>query len=150
MEQAADNKRGWRAMEWTRDTRQQQINNKPLMGVAKAGRDTAVKAKAALVGNGAFCRRMDHGSSGKAGANSRATVDNRQQWQRQSGNYQLKVLVASGGVDSHGGGSKQRQSTIISSKTPTAKAIIVVPPTPLLLPLAGSGGWSAVAAAARE
>ncbi len=35
MEQAADNKRGQRAMDWTRGNIQQQINNRPLMGVAK-------------------------------------------------------------------------------------------------------------------
>jgi hypothetical protein len=45
MEQVADNERGQRAMEWTSDNRQQQINNQPLMEVAKAGRDTAVKAR---------------------------------------------------------------------------------------------------------
>ncbi len=63
MEQAADDERGRRAMEWTSDDRQQQINNQPLIGVAKAGKDTAVKAKAALAVNGAFRHRMDHGSS---------------------------------------------------------------------------------------
>jgi hypothetical protein len=47
------------------DNRQQLINNQPLMGVAKVGGDTVVKAKAALVVNGAFCRRLDHGGSGK-------------------------------------------------------------------------------------
>jgi hypothetical protein len=52
MEQASDDERGWRAMEWTRDARQQQINNQPLMGVAKVGRDRAVKAVAAMVGMG--------------------------------------------------------------------------------------------------
>jgi hypothetical protein len=45
MEQVADNERGQRAMELTREDRQQQINNQLLMGVAKAGRDTAVKER---------------------------------------------------------------------------------------------------------
>jgi hypothetical protein len=49
------------------------------MGVAKAGRDTALKAKAALVVNGAFHHRVDHGGGGKVGTNGRAAVDNRQQ-----------------------------------------------------------------------
>jgi hypothetical protein len=106
MKQAMDDKRGQRAMEWTRDDRQRQINNQSLIGVAKAGGDTAVKTKVALAVNGAFCRQVDHGSSGKVGADGRAVVDNRQQWQRQSGINQLKVMVASGGVDSRGGGGK--------------------------------------------
>ncbi len=95
MEQVADNKRGRRAIEGTRDIRQQQINNQQLMGVAKAEGDTAVKAKAAPAVNGVFCGCVDHGSGGKVGANGRAAVDSRQQWQRQSGNNQLKVTVAS-------------------------------------------------------
>ncbi len=108
MEQAADEERGWRAIEWTRDNRQQQINNQTLMGVAKASGVTAVKAKAGPAVNGAFRCRVNHDSSKKVGADGRVVVDNRQQqqWQRQSGNNQLKVTVASGGVDSHGGGSK--------------------------------------------
>jgi hypothetical protein len=82
-------------------------------------------------------------------ADGRATVDNRQQWQRQSGNNQLKVTVASSGVDSRGDGGKQRQLMAIGSEMPMAKVIIVAPPTPLLLLSAGSGGRAA-AAAARE
>jgi hypothetical protein len=77
-EQAVDNKRGQRAMEWMSDDRQQQINNHPV-------KDTAVKAKAAPVVNGAFHRRMDHGGGRKVGRDGRAAVDNRQQWQQQSG-----------------------------------------------------------------
>jgi hypothetical protein len=119
------------------------------MGVAKAGRDTAVKAKAALVVNGAFCHCVDHGGGRKVGANGRAAVDSRQQWQRQSSIDQLKVMVASGGIDSHGVGGKQRQSTAIGSKTPMAKTIIVAPPTFMALSLAG-GGWQAAVVAARE
>jgi hypothetical protein len=69
------------------------------------------------------------------GTNCRAAVDNRQQWQQQSGNNQLKVMVASGGVDFHGGGGEWRQSTAIDSKMPMAKATVVAPPTPLLLSL---------------
>jgi hypothetical protein len=108
MEQVAGNKRGWRAMEWTRDDRRQQINYQPLMGlgVAKVGGDTAMKAKAALAVNETFPCRMNHGGGRKVGANGRAAVDNRQQWQRQSGNNQLKVTVASGGVGSRGGGGE--------------------------------------------
>ncbi len=102
-----------------------------------AGGDTAVKAKAALAVNGAFFCHVDHGSSRKVGANSRAAVDNRQQWQRQSGNNQLKEIVASSGVDSHGGSSKQHRLTAIGSKMPTVKAIVVTPPTALLLLSAG-------------
>ncbi len=64
----------------------QKINNQLLMGVAKAGGDTAVKAKAALTVNGAFCCHVDHGRGRKVGAKSRAAVENRQQWQRQPGN----------------------------------------------------------------
>ncbi len=132
------------------DERQQtQINNQPLMGVAKVGRDTAVKAKAAPVVNGAFCHCVDHGGGRKVGANGRAAVDSRQQWQQQSGINQLKVTVASGGIDSHGAGGKQRRSTAIGSKTPMAKAIVVMPPTPMALSLAG-GGWQAAVVAAKE
>ncbi len=82
MEQAADNKRGKRAMERTSGNRRQQINNQPLMVVTKAGKDTAVMAKAAPLVNGAFRCRMDHGNSRKVGGNGRAVVDNKQQWQR--------------------------------------------------------------------
>ncbi len=78
-----------------RDKRQQQINNQPLMGVAKAGRDTAVKAKAVQAVNEAFHQHVGHGSGGKVGADVRAAVGNRQQWQLQSGNNQLKVKAAS-------------------------------------------------------
>jgi hypothetical protein len=78
-------------MEWTRDNRRQQINNQPLMGVAKAGGDIAVKAKAAPAVNELFCRRWTMAAAKKVGANGRAAVDNRQQWQWQSGNNQLKV-----------------------------------------------------------
>jgi hypothetical protein len=53
------------------------------MGVAKAGGDTTVKTKAVPAVNGGFRRCMDHGSSGKVGANGREAVDNRQQWQQQ-------------------------------------------------------------------
>ncbi len=60
-------------------------------GSGKGGRDTAVKAKAAPVVNVAFCSRVDHGGSGKVGTDGRVAADNRQQWQRQSGNNQLKV-----------------------------------------------------------
>ncbi len=138
-----DDKRGQRAMEWMRDNRGQQINSQPLMGVAKAGGDTAAKAKAALAGNGAFCCRVDHGSGGKVGIDGRAAVDIRQR------NNQLKLTEANSGIDSCGGGGKQQQSTAISSKTQMAKLIVIVPPPPLLLLLAGSGGRAA-AAAARE
>jgi hypothetical protein len=117
------------------------------MGVAKANRDTAVKAKAALAVNGVFRCCVDHGSSGKDGANGRAAIDNRQQWQWQSGNNQLKVTVASGSVDCRGGGGEQQQSMAIGSKMPMAKAIVVAPPTPLLLLLAGCDGRAAMAAA---
>jgi hypothetical protein len=149
MEQAADNKRGWKAIEWTRDDRQQQINNQPSLGVAKMVGDTAVKAKATPVVNEAFRCRLDHGGGRKVSADGRAAVDNRQQRQRQSGNNQLKVLVASAGIDSHEGSGKQWRLTAIGSKTPLAKAIVVVPPTPLSL-LAAGGSRGAVAAAARE
>jgi hypothetical protein len=77
-------------MEWTRDDRQQQINNQPLIGVAKAGRDKAVKAKAAPAMNRAFCCRVDHGGIRKAGTKGRGAVEDRQQWQRRPGNNQLK------------------------------------------------------------
>jgi hypothetical protein len=73
-------------MEGTSDSRQQQINNQPLIGVAKADRDTAVKAKAAPAMNWAFHCHVDHGGGGKVGGNGRAAVDNRQQWQQQLGN----------------------------------------------------------------
>jgi hypothetical protein len=146
MEQVADNKRGCRAMEWTRDNRQQQINNHPLMGVAKVCKDTAMKAKAALAVNGAFHCPVDHGGGRKVGANGRAAVDN-QQWQRQSGNNQIKVTVVSGGVDLCGGGGKQWRSMAIGSKAPTAKATAIAPSTLLLLPTACGGGRAAVAAA---
>ncbi len=96
MEQVADNNRGQRAIEWMRDDRQQQITN-------QLGGDTAVKAKAALAVNGASPRRLHHGGSRKVGGNNRAAEDNRQLSQGQSGNNQLKVIVASGGVDSRGG-----------------------------------------------
>jgi hypothetical protein len=49
------------------------------MGVAKAGGDKAVKAKAALVVNRAFCCRVDRSSGRKVGANGKAAVENRQQ-----------------------------------------------------------------------
>jgi hypothetical protein len=119
------------------------------MGVAKASRNTVVKAKAAPVVNGAFRRRVDHGGGGKFCANGRAAVDNRQQWQQQSESNQLKVTVSNSGVGCRRGGSKQQRSTAIGSKMPTAKAIVVTPPIPLLLSVAGSGGRVA-AAAARE
>jgi hypothetical protein len=115
------------------------------MGVAKVGGDTAVKTKTAPAVNRAFCHRVNHGSGRKLCTDIRAAVDNRQQWQQQSGNNQLNVTVASGGLDSRGGGSKQRRSMAFGSKTPMAKVIAVVPPTPLLLPWAGGGGWAAVA-----
>jgi hypothetical protein len=82
MEPVADNERGRRAIEWTRDNRQQQIDNQRLMGVSKAGGDIAVKAKAVPAVNGAFQRCVDHGSGRKVGANGRAAVDNRQQCQQ--------------------------------------------------------------------
>jgi hypothetical protein len=100
----------WRAMEC--DSRQQ-INNQPLMGVAKVDRDTAVKAKTAPVVNGVFRHSVDYGGGRKVGADGRVAVDNRQQCQWQSGNNQLKVMVARGGIDSRGGGDKQRWSTAI-------------------------------------
>ncbi len=78
------------------------------MGVAKAGRDTAVKTKAAQVVNRVFRHCVDHRGGKKVSCNGRAAVDNKQQLQWQSCNNQLKVTVASGGVDSHGGGNKQR------------------------------------------
>jgi hypothetical protein len=61
----------------TTDNNRSTINNHPLMGVAKAGRDTAVKEKAALAVNRVFCHRVDHGGSRKVGANGRTAVDNR-------------------------------------------------------------------------
>jgi hypothetical protein len=144
MEQVADDKRGRRAIEWTRDNRQQQINNQPLMGVTKAGGDTAVKAKAALLVNGAPPLRGSwrHWKSWRRQQGGR-----RQQWQLQSGNNQLNVMVTSGGVDSRGDGGKQWRSTVIGSKTPMAKVINIAFPTPLLSLLAGGGGRAAVAAA---
>jgi hypothetical protein len=99
--------------------------------------------------NGVFCRHVDQGNGGKVGANGWAAEDNRKQWQRQTGNNQLKVMVASGGIDSSGGGGVQRQSTAICSKTPMAKVIVVAPPTPLSLLLAIGSRWVA-GAAARE
>ncbi len=87
------------------------------MGVAKAGGDTAMKAKAALVVNGMFCRCVDHGGGKKVGGDGRAAVDNSQQRERQSSNNQLKVMVASSGIDSRGGGGEQQRSMAISSKT---------------------------------
>jgi hypothetical protein len=69
-------------MEWTMDNRQQEITNQPLMGVAKAGRDSSVKAKAALAVNRAFPCRVDHGGRRKVGADGRAAVDNKQQRQQ--------------------------------------------------------------------
>ncbi len=102
MDQAADEEREWRAMEWMMEYSQQQINNQPLMRVAKVGGDVAVKAKAALAVNGVFPHPVDHGDGGKGGANGRAAVDNIKQWQWQSGINQLKVMVASGVVDSLG------------------------------------------------
>ncbi len=116
-------------------------HNKPLMGVAKLGVDTAVKAKVALAVNWAFRGRVDHVGGGKVGANGRAAVDNIQH------NKQLQMMVASSGLGSRGGGSKQRQSAVIGSKVPMAKAIIVAPPTPLLSSSAGGSGRVAVAAA---
>ncbi len=68
-------------MNWKRDDRQQQINNKPLMGVSKVGGDTAVKAKAAPVVNGVFCHRHGPRGSRKVGADNKVAVNNRQQWQ---------------------------------------------------------------------
>ncbi len=65
VEQARDDKRGWKAIGWTSGDRGQQINNQPLMGVAEAGRDIAVKAKAVPAVNGAFCCRIDHGGAEK-------------------------------------------------------------------------------------
>jgi hypothetical protein len=79
------------------------------MGVAKAGGNIAVKTTAAPAMNGVFCCHVGHGGSGNIGANGRATVDNSQQWQQQSGKNQLKVMVASSSIDSHRGNSKQRQ-----------------------------------------
>ncbi len=49
-----DDERGRRTMELTRDNRQKQIYNQPLIGVAKAGRDTAVKAKGCADGEWGF------------------------------------------------------------------------------------------------
>jgi hypothetical protein len=54
-----------------------QINNQSLMGVANAGGNTAVKAKAVLVRNGAFCCRVENGGGRKVGNDGRAAVDNR-------------------------------------------------------------------------
>jgi hypothetical protein len=119
------------------------------MRVAKVGRNTAVKAKAVPAVNGLFCCRMDHGGGNKVGSDSTAAVDNRQQRQQQSGNNQLKGMVASKGVDSYGGDGKQRWLMVIGSKMPTAKQIVVAPPTPLSSSSAG-GSWPAVGAAARE
>ncbi len=119
------------------------------MGVAKTDGDTAAKAKAVSAVNGGFRLCMDHGSSGKVGTDSRAVGDNRQQWQWQSGNNQLKVMVASGGVDSRAEGGMQQQLLVIGSKMPMAKGIDIAPPTPLSSAAAGGGGWAA-AAAARE
>ncbi len=82
------------------------------------GRDPAVKAKAAPAVNGAFSRHMDHGGGGKVVSGSKVVVDNRQQWQRQSGSNQLKVMLASGGLDSHGGSGKQWRSMGMGSKMP--------------------------------
>jgi hypothetical protein len=98
-------------MEWMRDNRQKQIKNQPLMGVTKVRGDTAVKSKAAPAVNGVFCRWVDHGGGKKVGTNGRAAVDNRQQWQQQTDNNQLRVMVASGVVDSHGGGGNRRWLT---------------------------------------
>jgi hypothetical protein len=75
-------------------------------GSGKGGRGCTVKAKAAPAVNVAFRRRVDHGSGRNVGADGRAAVDNSQQYQRQSGNNHLKVMVASGGIDSRGGGGK--------------------------------------------
>ncbi len=113
------------------------------------GGDTAVKAKAAPGVNGALCHRVDHGGGGKVGSDGMAVVDNRKQLQQQSGNNQLKVTVASSGIDFRLGSGKQRRSMAISKKVPTAKAIIVAPPTSLLLAVVGGCGQAA-AAAARE
>jgi hypothetical protein len=147
IEQVAGIKRGVRAMEWTIYDRRQQMNNQPLMGVAKAGADTAVKANAVPAVNGVLCHLVDHGRSGKVGSDGMAVVDNRKQLQQQSGSNQLKVTVASSGIDSQGSGSKQWRSMAISSKTPTSKVIIVAPPTFLLLVVAGGGGQAAAEAA---
>jgi hypothetical protein len=118
-------------------------------GSGKGGRGYSCEGKAAPAVNGAFRCCVDHGSGRKVGADGRASVDIRQQWQRQTGNNQLKAMVASSGIDSHGGGGKQWWSTAIGSKTPKAKAIVIMPPTHLLSSKAGSGRWAA-AAAARE
>ncbi len=98
-----------------------------------------MKAKAALAVKGAFPRCMSHGGGRKVGIDGRGTVDNRQQWQWQSGNNQLKVMVASSGVNSRRSGGEQWRSTAIGSKMPMAKAIVDMSSTPLLLPSAGSG-----------
>jgi hypothetical protein len=45
------------------------------MGVAKVGKDTAVKAKAVPVVNGVFHHRVDNGGSRKVGAHSRVVVE---------------------------------------------------------------------------
>ncbi len=47
------------------------------------GGNTAVKAKAALAMNQEFRHRVEQGGGGKVGADGRAAVDNRQQWQQQ-------------------------------------------------------------------
>ncbi len=54
--------------------------------------------------NGAFCCCVNHGGGRKVGANVMVVVDNRRQWQRQSGNNHLKVTMASSCIDSHGVG----------------------------------------------
>ena len=64
-----------------------------------------------------------------------------------TGNNQLKVMVASSGVDSRGGGGKQQRLTAIGSKTLMARAIVVASPTPLLSSLTCGGGQAAVGAA---
>ncbi len=141
-EAGADDKRGRRDMEWKRDDRQQRINNQP-------GGNTDVKAKAAWAVNTLIRCCVYYGGSRKVSGNGREAVDNRQQWQRQSGNNQIKVTVANGVVDSHGGGGGQRRLRMTGGKMPTAKAIIVVLSTPLLLSSA-RGHKCVVAAAARE
>jgi hypothetical protein len=60
------------------------------MGVAKAGGDTAVKAKAAPAVNEEFHCHVDHGSGSKVGSDGGVVIENKQQRQRQSGNNQLK------------------------------------------------------------
>jgi hypothetical protein len=100
------------------------------MVVAKAGGDTAVKTNAAPAVIGAFRRCMDNGGGGKVGGNGRGGVDNRQQWQWQSGSIQLKVMVASSGIDYCGVRGKRQGLTVIGSKMPTGKAIVIAPSTP--------------------